>query len=84
VDEKAGEISAMQNAMNLRLRMRDQFAAECQNEPALPQVSDQALTVDQVMEKTNGYRRGEVPLREWLPSTWDTPTFDPVPLPASK
>ncbi|MCG3178325.1 MAG: hypothetical protein BIFFINMI_00652 [Phycisphaerae bacterium] len=61
VDTKAGEISAIQNAVNLRLRMREQFPAECQNEPAQVQTSDQALTVDQVMEKVNGYKRGEVP-----------------------
>jgi len=37
-DEKAGEISAIQHAMNLRLRMGpDGFAAECQNEPGLHQ-----------------------------------------------
>jgi hypothetical protein len=61
-DPKVGEISAIQHAINLRLRMgAEGFAAECQNEPALPQVSDEALTVDQVMEKTNGYKRAEVP-----------------------
>ncbi|MCG3181443.1 MAG: hypothetical protein BIFFINMI_03839 [Phycisphaerae bacterium] len=61
VDTKAGELSAIQNAMNLKLRMREQFAAECQNEPTLPQTSDAVLTVDQVTEKVNGYKRGDVP-----------------------
>ncbi|MBM4018447.1 MAG: hypothetical protein FJ288_09010 [Planctomycetes bacterium] len=62
-DTKAGEVSAVQHAMNLRLKVGPEaFAAEYQNEPALPQVSDQALTVDQVMEKTSGCRRGDVPL----------------------
>ena len=62
VDTKAGELSAIQNAINLRLRVREQFAAEYQNEPTLPQISDQVLTVDQIMEKVNGYKRGDVPL----------------------
>jgi len=48
--------------VNLKLKVgADAFAAEYQNEPSLQQTSDQALTVDQVMEKVNGYRRGEVP-----------------------
>jgi hypothetical protein len=61
-DEKGGEISALQHAMNLRLKVGlEAFAAEYQNEPLLQQTSDQVLTVDQVMEKVNGYRRGDVP-----------------------
>jgi len=44
-DEKAGELSAIQHAMNLRLRMGPEgFAAECQNEPVLQQTADGALT----------------------------------------
>jgi hypothetical protein len=63
IETKSGEISAVQNAMNLRLKVGPEaFAAEYQNEPAVPQMSTDVLTVDQVMEKTNGYRRGEVPL----------------------
>jgi len=61
-DTKAGEISAIQHAMNLRLRMGpDGFAAECQNEPVLEQLADGMLTVEQVCGKVNGYKRGEVP-----------------------
>ena len=61
-DEKVGEISAIQHAMNLRLRMGPEgFAAECQNEPVLPQTADGVLTVEQVLGKVNGYKRGEVP-----------------------
>jgi len=62
-DAKSGELSAIQHAMNLRLKVGPEaFAAEYQNEPAVPQMSTQVLSVDQVMEKTSGYRRGEVPL----------------------
>jgi hypothetical protein len=61
-DEKSGEISALQHAMNLKLKVGPEaFAAEYQNEPALPQTSDQVLTVEQVCQKTNGYKRSEVP-----------------------
>jgi phage terminase large subunit GpA-like protein len=61
-DAKGGELSAVQHAMNLRLKVgTEAFAAEYQNEPMLPQFGDQVLTMDGVMEKTNGYRRGEVP-----------------------
>jgi hypothetical protein len=62
-DAKSGEISAIQHAMNLRQKVGlEAFAAEYQNEPSLQQTSDQVLTVDQVLEKTSGYKRGEVPL----------------------
>ncbi|MCL2701948.1 MAG: phage terminase large subunit family protein [Phycisphaerae bacterium] len=61
-DAKAGEISAIQHAFNLRLKTGpDGFATEYQNEPALVQTADSALTVDQVIAKTSGHKRGEVP-----------------------
>ena len=61
-DTKSGEISAVQHAMNLRLKVGlEAFSAEYQNEPMLPQFGDQILTMDVVMAKTNGYKRGEVP-----------------------
>ena len=61
-DGKGGEIGAIQHAMNLRKKVGPEaFAAEYQNEPSLQQTSDQVLTVDQVLEKVNGYRRGEIP-----------------------
>ncbi|MEW6199786.1 MAG: terminase gpA endonuclease subunit [Planctomycetota bacterium] len=58
------ELSAIQHAMNLRLDRGDAaFWAEYQNEP-LPeeQVDDELLTVDEIVAKLNGQRRGEVPL----------------------
>ncbi len=61
-DAKSGELSAVQHAVNLKLKVGpDAFAAEYQNEPSLQQSSDQTLTIDQVIEKVNGYRRGEIP-----------------------
>ena len=57
------EISAVQHAMNLRLKVGPEaFASEYQNEPVLEQVSDDVLTVEQVCSKINGYQSGEVPL----------------------
>jgi len=58
------ELSAIQHAMNLKLdRGEAAFWAEYQNEP-LPeeQADDELLTVDQILAKLNGQRRGEVPL----------------------
>jgi phage terminase large subunit GpA-like protein len=62
-DKKSGEISALQHAINLRLRMGPEaFSAECQNEPMQEQLHDEVLTPDQVCEKISGRPRGEVPL----------------------
>ena len=61
-DPKVGEISAIQHAVNLKLKMGPEgFAAECQNEPVLAQMADSVLTVDQVLEKVSGHKMGEVP-----------------------
>jgi len=57
------EISAIQHAVNLKLKVGPEaFASEYQNEPVLQQISDDVLTPEQVMDKVNGYRRGEAPL----------------------
>ena len=58
------ELSAIQHAMNLRLDRGDPaFWAEYQNEP-LPEVEvdEELLTAEQIAAKTNGMRRGEVPI----------------------
>jgi hypothetical protein len=61
-DAKGGEISAIQHAVNLKLKVGPEaFAAEYQNEPSLQQTSDQVLSIDQVMQKVNGYKRADVP-----------------------
>jgi len=62
-DGKKGELSAVQHAMNLRLRMgHEAFSAECQNEPMQEQLHDEVLTPEQVCEKVSGRPRGEAPL----------------------
>ena len=59
----ADELSAVQNAMNLRLRDEDAFFAEYQNEPR-PARDPTAgeLTPDRVAAKINRRERGRVPL----------------------
>jgi len=58
----ADEISAIQHAMNLRLRDEAAFFAEYQNEP-LPDsdITADDLTADQIAAKINRLRRGAIP-----------------------
>ena len=61
---ESDELSAIQHAMNLKLdRGLVAFWAEYQNEP-LPEdeVDAELLTVDAIAGKTNGHKRGEVPI----------------------
>ena len=55
------ELSAIQHAMNLKLRDEAAFFAEYQNEPlAGGQEDTDMLSPDQIANKTNGRERGEV------------------------
>lgn len=56
------EASALQHAMNLKLRDEETFFSEYQNEPVREQVSDDVLTPLMVTEKLNGRKRGIVPV----------------------
>jgi hypothetical protein len=61
-DPKAGEVSAIQHAYNLRLRIGDEaFFAELQNEP-LRRDSEKApiLTAEEIAAKVNGFKRAEL------------------------
>ncbi len=50
--DSRAEISAIQHAMNLKLKVAPEaFASEYQNEPVLEQVNDDVLTVEQVCSK---------------------------------
>lgn len=55
------EISAVQNAVNLRLTDEAAFFAEYQNDP-LPEISqtDEAITADLVMSRTSGLAHGSL------------------------
>jgi hypothetical protein len=55
------ELSAVQHAMNLKLQDEGAFFAEYQNEPLPEEIpDDDLLTADQIAEKTNRLKRGEV------------------------
>lgn len=57
------ELSAVQHAMNLRLRDEAAFWAEYQNEPLPAETADDdLLTADQIAAKVNGHNRGVVPI----------------------
>ena len=57
------ELSALQHAMNLKLQDEVAFWSEYQNEP-LPEddEDDELLSVNEIADKTNGMKRGEVPI----------------------
>jgi energy-coupling factor transporter ATP-binding protein EcfA2 len=61
----AGEISAIQNAMNLKLRDPAAFFAEYQNEP-IPEKDasdgEETMTAEQIAAKLNGYQPSLVPV----------------------
>ncbi len=56
------ELSAVQHAMNLKLRDEAAFFAEYQNEPVVEQVGEEMLTADEIAGKLNGYERGAIPV----------------------
>jgi len=56
------ELSAIQHAMNLRLRDEAAFFAEYQNEPIVEAEGEEMLTAEEIAAKTNGYDRGVLPL----------------------
>lgn len=56
------ELSAIQNAMNLKLRDEAAFFAEYQNEPIQEKEGQGQLTADEIAAKLNGFARSIVPL----------------------
>lgn len=58
-----GELSAIQNAMNLKIQDAAAFFAEYQNEPlGEKKDDDDLLTADQITKKLNGLERNEIPI----------------------
>ena len=55
------ELSAVQHAMNLKIRDEEAFFAEHQNDPRLPESLLKPLTADEICQKLNGLLRGQVP-----------------------
>src|SRR5947209_1705344 len=56
------ELSALQHAMNLKIRDEGSFMAEYQNEPTVQRVAAVMLTAEQIMAKINGLDRAAAPL----------------------
>lgn len=56
-----GELSAIQNAINLRLRDETAFFAEFQNEPMSAHSDSELLTTDEIAAKVSGIERGKIP-----------------------
>ena len=56
------ELSAIQHAMNLKLRDEAAFFAEYQNEPLVQAEGEQMLTAEEIAEKLNGYNRAVLPV----------------------
>ncbi|MCL2306042.1 MAG: ParB N-terminal domain-containing protein [Planctomycetaceae bacterium] len=56
------ELSAVQHAMNLKIRDESAFWSEYQNSPIIPSVGEEMLTAEEIAAKTNGYVKGVVPL----------------------
>ena len=56
------ELSAIQHAMNLKLRDEAAFFAEYQNEPILETEGEEMLGVDEIAAKLNGYNRSIIPI----------------------
>jgi len=57
------ELTAIQHAMNLKLDQGDAaFWAEYQNEPLPDEVEGESLSADTIAAKSNGMKRGEVPV----------------------
>jgi hypothetical protein len=59
--KKANELSSLQHAFNLRIKLGDTFWSEYQNLPLVDDDSEDLLTVDQIQIRTNGFGRGVVP-----------------------
>jgi len=58
------ELSGIQHAINLKLRDEATFWAEYQNEPLIEEAGEtEPLDADDIAGKTNGRRRGEVPVK---------------------
>jgi hypothetical protein len=55
------ELSALQHAMNLRLRDEAAFFAEYQNEPIVDAIGEEMLGANAIASKTNGHPRNVIP-----------------------
>lgn len=56
------ELSAIQHAMNLKLRDEAAFFAEYQNEPIVETEGEEMLSAEEIAAKLNGYKRCVLPI----------------------
>lgn len=56
------ELSAIQHAMNLKIRDEAAFFAEYQNEPIVEAEGEDMLNADEIAAKLNGYNRSIIPI----------------------
>lgn len=61
IRKRKDEISPLQHAYNLLLRLGDTFWKEYQNQPKSDEDSEDLLTVDQIRVKTSGYPQNQSP-----------------------
>lgn len=59
--KRKDEVSPLQHAYNLCIRLGDTFWSEYQNKPASQDDSEDLLSVDDIQKRTNGFARGVVP-----------------------
>ncbi len=87
---KPGEISALQNAFNQKLKSPATFDAEFQNQPREQAIDVDMISIDDIEAKVSNYVRGELPteanlitgfvdvqgqLLYWIMMAWDVATF---------
>lgn len=58
---KRGELSAIQSAMNLKIRNEAMFWAEAQNQPVAVQDDLEMLTAEEIARKATNWERGVIP-----------------------
>lgn len=60
--KRKDEVSPLQHAYNLSIRLGDTFWSEYQNQPRSHDDAEDLLTVDQIQTRTNGIPRRQVPI----------------------
>lgn len=55
------ELSGIQHAMNLRIRRKEAFFCEYQNDPPAEIEQANCLSEEAILRQVNGYKRGEIP-----------------------
>jgi hypothetical protein len=59
--KRKDEVSPLQHAYNLSIRLGDTFWSEYQNKPRSYDDAEDLLSVDEIQKRTNGFKRRQVP-----------------------